>query len=149
MPRRLAQGRDAGCGVIPVRAAPQNGLLRHQAGAAVATVVDFSMMISLVSLAGASAALGTALGAASGGIVNFLLGRRWIFRATDHRTGAQAGRYAMVSLGSLLLNTGAMYVLAGSLRYPLVGARVVVAVLVSVLWNFPMHRTFVFGARTP
>ncbi|HSO34337.1 MAG TPA: GtrA family protein [Labilithrix sp.] len=130
------------------RAALHDGLLRHQAGAVVATVVDFSIMIALVSLAGASPALGTAFGAASGGVVNFLLGRRWIFRATSHGAAPQAGRYAMVSAGSLLLNTGAMHVLAGPLHHPFVAARVGVAVLVSVLWNFPMHRTFVFGART-
>jgi putative flippase GtrA len=123
-------------------------LLRHQAGAAVATVVDFTMMVALVSLAGAAPALGTALGAAAGGTVNFILGRRWIFRATSEHASPQAGRYAAVSLGSLLLNAGAIHLLAGRLHYPLVAARVGVALTVGLLWNYPMHRTFVFGGRT-
>ena len=66
-------------------------LLRHQAGSVIATIVDFSVMIALVSLAGAAPALGTAVGAASGGTVNFLLGRKWIFRATHHHPAPQAG----------------------------------------------------------
>jgi putative flippase GtrA len=127
---------------------PVATLVRHQAGSAVATVVDFSMMIFTVSVLGAAPALGTAAGAACGGVANFALGRRWIFRATNGKTASQAGRYAAVSLGSLLLNTTGVQVLAGIFHYPYVAARMVVAVVVSLIWNFPMHRTFVFGANS-
>lgn len=126
-------------------------LLRHQTGAIAATVVDYSVMIALVSAAGAPPALGTAAGAASGAVVNFLLGRRWIFRATRHRTAPQAGRYALVSFASLLLNTAGVHVLAAYLHVQYVAARVAVSLAVSVLWNFPMQRSFVFraGERSP
>jgi putative flippase GtrA len=124
-------------------------LVRHQAGAIAATVVDYSLMIALVSEAGAAPEVGTAVGAACGGITNFVLGRRWVFRATQHDAAiAQARRYAVVSLGGLLLNTAGMHVLASLMHLPYVGARVVVSLFVSVLWNFPMQRTFVFGAST-
>jgi putative flippase GtrA len=122
-------------------------LLRHQAGSFAATVVDFSVMIALVSLAGAAPAVGTAIGATTGGIVNFLLGRRWIFRATQYHPAPQAGRYAMVSLGGLVLNTCGVHVLAGVMQYPYVAARLAVSFAVSVLWNFPLQRSFVFGGQ--
>jgi putative flippase GtrA len=121
-------------------------LLRHQAASVVATIVDYSVMIGLVSVAGASPAVGTAFGAASGGGVNFFLGRRWIFRSTQAPPARQAGRYAVVSFGSLVLNTCGMHVLADILHYPYVAARLAVSFVVSLLWNFPMQRTFVFGA---
>jgi putative flippase GtrA len=124
-------------------------LLRHQTGSLVATVVDYSVMIALVSLGGAPPAVGTAAGAASGGAVNFLLGRRWIFRATGHKTAPQAVRYIIVSLGSLLLNTAGVYALAELLRVQYVAARVMVSVAVSLLWNYPLQRTFVFRAGAP
>lgn len=123
-------------------------LLRHQAGSIVATVVDFTVMIALVSLAGAAPALGTAVGAASGGVVNFMLGRRWIFRATEYHPAPQAGRYAVVSLGSLALNTCGVHVLATVMHYPYVAARLAVSFAVSILWNFPLQRGFVFGGRS-
>jgi putative flippase GtrA len=123
-------------------------LIRHQAGSIVATIVDFTVMIALVSLAGAAPAVGTAAGASCGGIANFLLGRRWIFRATQHHPAGQAGRYAMVSLGSLVLNTCGMHVLASVMHQPYVAARLAVSFVVSVLWNFPMQRSFVFGGRS-
>jgi len=120
-------------------------LFRHQMGAIAATVVDYAVMIVLVSGFGAAAALGTAVGAASGGVLNFTLGRRWIFRRSDAEAGPQARRYAMVSLGSLLLNTCGVHALAGVLHYPYVAARLAVSFAVSLLWNFPMQRSFVFG----
>lgn len=129
--------------------APLPSLLRHQAGSMAATLVDYSVMIMLVSLGGVTPALGTAAGAACGGVLNFLLGRRWVFRATRHRTAPQAGRYAVVSLGSLLLNTAGVHVLASYFLVQYVAARVAVSLAVSVFWNFPMQRSFVFKADTP
>lgn len=123
-------------------------LFRHQVGAVAATVVDYTVMIALVSGLGAAPALGTAVGAASGGVLNFVLGRRWIFRSTSAAAGRQAGRYAMVSFGSLVLNTCGVQALAGVLQYPYVAARLAVSFCVSVLWNFPMQRSFVFGGTT-
>jgi putative flippase GtrA len=124
-------------------------LLRHQTGSLIATVVDYGLMIALVSIGGAPPAVGTAAGAASGGVVNFVLGRRWIFRATHHRTAPQAIRYLAVSVGSLLLNTAGVYALAELLRVQYVAARVVVSLAVSLLWNFPLQRAFVFRAGKP
>lgn len=122
-------------------------LLRHQAGSIVATAVDFTVMVALVSLAGAAPALGTAVGATAGGVVNFMLGRRWIFEATQYHPAPQAGRYAVVSLGSLVLNTCGVHILAGGMHYPYVAARLAVSFGVSVLWNFPLQRGFVFGGQ--
>lgn len=121
--------------------------LRHQANSLVATAVDFSLMIALVNIAGVSPTVATAFGAACGACVNFLLGRIWVFRATDGTAIPQAGRYALVSAGSLLLNTMAMHIFTGVLHVPYVAARVVISFVVSVLWNFPLQRTFVFEAH--
>jgi putative flippase GtrA len=122
-----------------------SALLRHQMGAVAATIADYSVMIVLVSGLGIRPELGTAAGATCGGILNFVLGRRWIFRSTTAAAGGQARRYAAVSVGSLILNTCGVHVLAGIMHYPYVAARLVVSFCVSVLWNFPMQRSFVFG----
>ncbi len=120
-------------------------LLRHQAGSLASTVADFGTMILAVELAGAMPAVATAFGATAGAVTNFTLGRRWIFRGVGGGLGAQALRYAVVSGASLGLNTAGEYVLAQRLAVPYVLARLGVAVAVSLLWNFPMQRWFVFG----
>lgn len=120
--------------------------LRHQANAIVATTVDFTLMIALVSVARMSPTLGTAVGAACGAGVNFLLGRFWVFRSTNTAAIGQAGRYALVAAGSLLLNTTAMHFFTASLEVPYLAARVAISFVVSVAWNFPLHGVFVFEA---
>jgi putative flippase GtrA len=117
---------------------------RHQIGAIVATGIDFGTMSVLVSFLGLAAALATAIGAAVGGISNFLLGRHWIFSAGDGHAGQQARRYVLVSAMSLGLNSGGEYILHDRLGIQYLLARVVVASLVSVGWNYPVQRSFVY-----
>lgn len=119
-------------------------LVRHQLGSLVSGFVDFATMIALVRLLALSPALATAGGAATGAVTNFLLGQRVIFAGASGSTAAQAARYALVSGTSLLLNSFGEYALTGGMRMQYVVARAFVALTVSLLWNFPMQRYFVF-----
>jgi putative flippase GtrA len=117
---------------------------RHQVGAILATGIDFGVMSVLVSLFGLPPALATAFGAAVGGASNFLLGRHWIFAATDGHAGGQAWRYVLVSATSLALNTAGEYILHDRVGIQYLVARVIVASVVSVGWNYPIQRSFVY-----
>jgi len=118
--------------------------LRHQAGAIVVTALDFATMSALVQLVHTSAVFGTVVGAALGGVTNFILGRKWIFSARAEAASHQALRYTFVSGFSLVLNAAGEYVLHDRLGLQFQVARAMIAALVSVAWNFPMHRYFVF-----
>ena len=123
---------------------------RHQLGALVTTAVDFTAMIAMVQLAHARPVVGTVVGAATGAVTNYTLGRYWIFDRRDTLTGHahfQALRYAIVSASSLGWNAAGVWLLAEHAGLQYVLARIVVAACVSLLWNFPMHRRFVFQAR--
>lgn len=122
-------------------------LARHQAGSLIATVLDFSTMIALVAGLHLAPGLGAMSGAAIGGSVNFVLGRRWIFRKQSDPASHQALRYAGVSLVSLMLNGGGEHLLASVWHVQFVLARVIVALLVALLWNYPVQRHFVFQAH--
>jgi len=117
---------------------------KHQVSALFATVVDFAVMILVVEALHRSPVMGTALGATSGAIANFTLGRHWTFRARNGRAWAQALRYAVVSFDSLVLNAIGVFALVAVPHVHYVAARVCTALAVSLLWNFPMHRHFVF-----
>jgi len=124
-------------------------LVRHQLGSLVSGFVDFATMIALVRMLALSPALATAGGAATGAVTNFLLGQRLVFTGASGSTAGQAARYALVSGTSLLLNTFGEYVLTGGgMRVQYVVARAFVALAVSLLWNFPMQRYFVFRHET-
>jgi putative flippase GtrA len=121
-------------------------IAKHQAGALATAVVDFGVMIAAVQSLGLSPVTGTVAGAAVGAAVNFTLGRRWIFPTGGPvRMHPQAVRYGIVSLASLLLNALGEFVMHDLLRVQYVAARLVVAILVSVAWNYPLHRAWVFA----
>lgn len=118
---------------------------RHQAAAAIATCVDFSVMIALVELGSAPPAVAAVLGAVAGGITNFAISRKWAFAARHSGSfTSQALRYAVVSFGGALLNGGLVEValLATPLSYLL--ARTIGAALVSVFYTYPLHTRVVF-----
>lgn len=119
-------------------------LVRHQLGSLVSGFVDFATMIALVHGLSFGPSLATACGAAFGAVTNFLLGQRLIFTGAAGSTSGQVLRYALVSGTSLLLNTSGEYVLTSGMRVQYVVARAFVALTVSVLWNFPLQRYFVF-----
>ncbi|MBX3262807.1 MAG: GtrA family protein [Labilithrix sp.] len=123
---------------------------RHQIAAALATLVDFSSMVALVELFGASPAYATLLSAAAGGVTNFTLGRTWAFRAL-HRGSmtSQALRYAVVCAGGALLNASLLGAVLAVANPSYLVTRAVVSILVSLAYTYPMHARFVFRAVEP
>jgi len=123
-------------------------LVRHQFASLVATVVDFGTMVLLVERAQVEPAWATLVGATLGAVVNFMMNRHLTFARAGETIGPQALRYAGVSAVSAALNAVLEYVGTRLISAPYVGVRIVVAVVVSLTWNFPMHRSFVFRAGT-
>jgi len=89
----------------------------------------------------------TAAGALCGAIANFLLGRSWIFHRADAGAPGQMIRYAVVSGASLGLNSFGEYFFVVRLGVGYLMARVIVATAVGNLWNYPLHKFFVFGKK--
>ncbi len=118
---------------------------KHQLSSMVATAVDYAVMIAIVSIVRLGGPVtGTVIGASCGALTNFGLNRYFTFKSTGSRARWQLLRYVLVSGGSLLLNAGGMHLLALELRMQYVVARLLIGLFVSLLWNFPMHRYFVF-----
>jgi putative flippase GtrA len=122
---------------------------RHQISAAAATTVDFATMVLLVERLGIHPAPAAVIGSVIGAVVNFQLGRAWVFRRQVRPHGAiEVLRYAVVSGTSALLNGAGEHILHAVAGEGYVLARVVVSVSVGLLWNFPMQRSFVFRPDT-
>ena len=117
---------------------------RHQIAAFAATAFDFGAMIVLVEIARLTPPAATMLSAMLGGLVNFTLSRTWAYRERhDGTLRSQASRYAIVSIGGALLNAG-LLALALEVMGGYAGLRVVVAILVSLLYTYPLHTRVVF-----
>jgi putative flippase GtrA len=117
---------------------------RHQIGALAATLLDFSVMVTCVQRLGMDPVAATAVGATIGAVTNFMLARAWIFRRHSGHVVGQALRYAVVSGGGAVWNTVGEHLMHDVEHMQYAVARLLVSVAVSLLWNFPMQRRFVF-----
>lgn len=118
--------------------------LRAQAAAATGTAVDFLVTVACVEGLHSWYLLATALGNAAGGLVNFYLGRHYVFRAPHQRASAQGGRYFLVWLGSMLLNAGGVYLFTQGLHVNYLASKVLVSLVVGVGFNYFLQLYFVF-----
>ncbi|SRR5579883_452933 len=132
----------------PAKSGTWHTLGRHQMGSAVASAIDFCAMILCVEALRLSPVLGTAVGATLGAATNFGLGRMWIFRLQTGHPAPQALRYGLVSAASAGWNSLGEHVMHDRAHLQYVLARALVALAVSLLWNFPLQRRFVFRERS-
>jgi putative flippase GtrA len=120
--------------------------MRHHAASIIAAVIDYLVMILGVEVLHLAPVAATPIGAFSGAVTNFTLGRRFTYRRTEAPAVGQAWRYAIVSGTSLGLNTAGEYLFHDLLHIEYLLARVITSVIVSNAWNYPMQRYFVFSA---
>ena len=121
---------------------------KAQVTAQVATLIDFALSLVLAEGLGMWYVTASFLGALSGGISNCAMNYRWVFPADGLGKKGVAARYFLVWAGSLLLNTGGTWLLTELSGRHFIWAKIVVAVLVAVLWNYQLQRRYVFEVRS-
>jgi putative flippase GtrA len=117
---------------------------RSQVTSFIATIFDYGVLFGLTELAHVYYVIAVACGALSGAISNFFLNRHWSFQATHADVHRQGMKYALVSAGSLCLNTGGVYLVTEHLHVHYAISVIIVSLLVGFLFNFPLQRGFVF-----
>ena len=117
---------------------------RAQITAMLATAVDFIVMISLKELLGFWYLFAVIIGTLVGGLVGFLLGRNWAFISKAAKLIKQVRKYFFVMVGSFLLNVGGVVFLVESMHIQYIIAKVIVAIIVGIGFNFVLQRYFVF-----
>ena len=118
---------------------------RAWVASAAATLVDYGCFTLLVELAQIYIGTSRALAALLGAVTNFLLNKLYTFRSRSQNSMlVEVPRYAAISLTSLLLNTVGVILLTEGLHWNPLLAAALVGILVSLCWNLPMHRLFVF-----
>ncbi len=118
--------------------------LKANVSSAVASIIDYFIAVSAVYFFKTDPILASLTGTVTGGIVNFLMGRHWTFRATHSSSYGQAAKYLLVWAGNLVLNTGGMYLFVKYTPIHFVAAKLATSVLVAIGYNYPLQKKYVF-----
>lgn len=113
----------------------------------IASVCDYLVTIFAVQQLGMDVVIGGITGTVTGGIINFWIGRQWVFSATENRPHKQAFRYGIVWTGNLLLNATGMYIFTKLAGIYYVAAKVITSVLVAIGYNYPLQKRYVFKSN--
>lgn len=145
---------------------PPTNQLRHsiwtfikaQLSAQIASLCDFLVTILLATIFGIFYLYATFMGSVVGGIVNCIINYRWVFHAGGCKKKYIAGKYVLVWIGSILLNTWGTFALTEWLTSQqwmqhlptfcldnvFLIIKGIVAVSVGFFWNYQLQRTFVY-----
>ncbi|MBN8719507.1 MAG: GtrA family protein [Sediminibacterium magnilacihabitans] len=118
--------------------------IKAQAASLGATIVDFAVTIILVEVFYCWYLAASVIGTISGGVANFMLGRRWVFKATEKGIPIQAIKYLLVWMGNLVLVSGGVYVVTNYGRINYVLSKMLVSVVIGATYNYLMQKRFVF-----
>lgn len=133
------------------RAAALAARLRHillfAALGGVGTLAQYAVLISLVQGGLARPVAGSCAGFAVGGLVNYQLGRRLVFRSAKPHREAMAKFFTIAGIG-LGLNAALMALLTGPLTASYLPAQILVTGLL-VLWHYAGNALWTFRAAQP
>lgn len=118
--------------------------IKAQAASLAATIVDFAVTIILVEVFRCWYLAASVTGTISGGVANFMLGRRWVFKATEKGIPMQAIKYLLVWTGNLVLVSGGVYVVTNYGRINYVLSKILVSIVIGSTYNYLMQKRFVF-----
>ena len=118
--------------------------VKAQAASLAATIVDFSVFILLTEWLNCWYLAASITGTISGGVTNFLLGRVWVFDATQGKIPRQALKYVLVWIGNLLLVSGGVFVVTEYARITPLASKIIVSLVVGFTYNYLLQKKFVF-----
>jgi putative flippase GtrA len=111
------------------------------------TGLDFLTLVTAVEVLGVNYVVATWLGTVVGSLSNFTINRSWAFRGSALKLRWQLLRFVGVQVGASTLHTLGVWLLVrfGGISYQL--AKLVVATVVAVGWNYPLNHALVFARR--
>ena len=118
--------------------------IRSELSSLSSTLVDLSVFTICSSVFHFSITISTSAGVILGGVVNFLMNRNFAFKSFEQKRSHQVGRYLIVWVGSLLLNTYGTHLFVDIFGLNKFVGRLGVGLIVRFVWNFPLLKYFVF-----
>ncbi|MEO6731999.1 MAG: GtrA family protein [Ferruginibacter sp.] len=118
--------------------------LKANAASLIASFCDYLGTIILKQFLQFDPVFASVSGTVFGGVVNFLIGRYWVFQSENTPVLHQGKRYLIAWTGNLILNALGVYLLIrlGGVHYII--AKVATSLTVAFAYNYPIQKNYVF-----
>jgi putative flippase GtrA len=110
----------------------------------VASLADYCITIFAVEMLGFFYLAGSSTGTILGGMVNFSIGRHWVFKGGVRERNIQLFRYFLVWTGYLILTTTGVYLLTHFSNFNYLVSKISVSLFLAISYNYPLQKRFVF-----
>jgi len=111
-------------------------------------MLDYVITIFLTEVLSVLYIVSSAIGLISGGTVNYLINKNWVFERKGKRDYRLAMLYAAVWMTNLLMNTLGLYLLTEHLHIDYRISKVIASVAVGALLSYFAQKKIVFRPRT-
>jgi len=119
--------------------------VKAQASSFIATTFDFLTTIVCKEFFYLWYVNASLIGTIVGGITNFVLGRRWVFKRSEKAIPLQVIKYLAVWGGNLLLTTLGVFVVTHYIGLSYIISKALISVIVGVSYNYILQKKFVFA----
>lgn len=107
------------------------------------TAIDFAVYLVLTRIFGLYFLLANIISVITAMTFSFFINKKWTFRNADHRVKTQYLKFAVINLGSLILNNVFVYLFIQSWHlYDLLAKFIVIVITLN--WNFWLNKYWTF-----
>ena len=118
--------------------------LKSNVDSLIESFCDYLVTIVLTQFLKIDAVLSSIIGTVVGGIINFLIGRHWVFKSSRTPFLHQGKRYLFTWIGNLILNALGVYLLIRVAGVHYLISKVATSITVAVGYNYPVQKGYVF-----
>ena len=117
---------------------------RYNTVALIASAVDFVVFFMLFEVFNVWYVLLASISASLGGLTAFMMNWKWVFKSQTKNWGFKFSKYVIAWGGSILLNVYGLYLLVENTEMNEIVAKIGVAIMVGVFYNFFVSKIIVF-----
>jgi putative flippase GtrA len=118
--------------------------VKAQVASLSASIIDFLTTLVCTQVFHFWYVIGSVAGTTAGGLVNFIMGRNWVFQSTERGVTGQVIKYILVWTGNLLLTTGGVFLVTHYLHVNYILSKIIVSCTIGTSYNYLMQKKFVF-----
>jgi putative flippase GtrA len=118
--------------------------LRANIASLTASICDYAATFIFKQFLLFDAVSASIMGTVTGGIINFMMSRRWVFNAIDSPVFHQGKKYLVTWTGNMLLNAMGVYLLVRFAGLYYMIAKVATSLTVAIAYNYPIQKKYVF-----